>query len=101
MARYLGELLGQEALLQGAGDRRALAVEPGVLDRDGGARGDLLGEAEVEVVEDAAGLRADEGERSQGALTEAHGDDQHGAKAQRTEQLEVALVHGGLLEHLI
>ena len=50
----------QQRALQRAGDRRALLVQPGVLDRDAGAAPDLLEQLEVGLGEHAPRLGVDE-----------------------------------------
>ena len=67
-ARDLGQRRRQQRRLQRARDRRARRVEPRVLDRGRGARGEALGEREVAGVERVARSR-----RSTNVITPTHG----------------------------
>ena len=91
-SRESRERVGQQAVLQRARDRRALAVQARVLDGERRARGDLLGELEVAAVEAAPRTRrstiviAPIGDRG----PQRH--DQHGAHADLAQQAQVLLV---------
>ena len=96
--RQLGR---QQRRLQRVGDRRALAVEPRVVDGGPRAQAEVLGEGEVVLVEGAARLGADEGDRADHLLARPHRDDHRRHHPDRPDQGEVLGVHGALLEQIL
>ena len=97
----LGDRLGQQAVLQRARDRRALAVQARTLDGERRTRGDLLGELEIAAAEAAAGLGVDHRQRTDRALADRQRHDEHGAHAHLAQQAQVLLVHRRSDEQLV
>jgi hypothetical protein len=75
-----------------------LAVEPGVVDRQRGARGDLGGEGDVVLGVGRALARAHEGDRAEHAPARAQRHDEDRARVQGVDHLQVLRVDRPLLE---
>ena len=78
-----------------------LPVEARVVDRRRGAAGKLLRHAQVVFVEAASGFGADERDRAHDLVTDREWNAHVRPEAELADQVEVELVDGGCVEHLV
>src|SRR5918995_1775029 len=100
-ARDLGEVHGQEALLQGARYVGTLAVETVVVERGRAAPGQLMRHLDVVLVVTAARWAGGERERAERAVAGRQRHDHRRAHPERAEQAALLLAAGEALQQLV
>jgi hypothetical protein len=99
--RLVDERVEQRARLgRAAGVLLRLAVQPRVVDRDRGARGDLLGEDEVVGAIRRPVVRGDQGHGAEHAVSRAQGDDHGRREPELADDLDLLDVRARALEEL-